>query len=93
VMSDDKMATNLQMVTLLFYQRGCDPLSVGISQLLRRTSSIRPSETVQKNYTNEETSPDLDEDNNAKSLKVSKAKRFKESWQETNSCLWLRPSV
>jgi hypothetical protein len=57
--------------------RGCDPpQAVGIPQLLRETSGIQPREKVQKDCTNEVTSPDPDEVNYARPLKVTKVKRF-----------------
>jgi hypothetical protein len=56
--------------------RGCDPQAVGISQLLKETSGIQPPETVQRDDTNEGTSPDLNGVNYARALKVTKAERF-----------------
>jgi hypothetical protein len=49
---------------------------VGIPQLLRRTSDIQPPKTVQKDYTNGGTSPDLNGVNYSRPLKVTKAERF-----------------
>jgi hypothetical protein len=49
---------------------------VGIPQLLRETSGIQPHETVQKDCTNEGTSPDPDGVNYARPLQVTKAERF-----------------
>jgi hypothetical protein len=53
---------------------------VSIPQLLRRASDIQPPETVQKDYTNEETSPGPDGVNYAICLKATKAERFKKKW-------------
>jgi hypothetical protein len=56
--------------------RGHDPQVVSIPQLLRETSGIQPPETVQKDCTNEETSPDPDGISYARPLKVTKAERL-----------------
>jgi hypothetical protein len=46
-------------------------------QLLRETMGIQPPGTVQKDCTNERTSPDLDGVNYTRPLKVTKAEIFK----------------
>jgi hypothetical protein len=56
--------------------RGHDSQSVRIPQLLRGTSGIQPLKTVQKDCTNEGTSPAPDGVNYARPLKVTKAERF-----------------
>jgi hypothetical protein len=49
---------------------------VSVPQLLRGTSGIKPPEIVQKDCTNEETSPDADGVSYARPLKVTEAERF-----------------
>jgi hypothetical protein len=71
----------------------------------RNCSELFKRATVQKGYTNEGTSPDLDGVNYARPLKVTIAERFLKGsytcalifkpsrlWQRANSCLWPRPS-
>jgi hypothetical protein len=49
---------------------------VSILQLLRGTTGVQPSKTVQKDCTNERISLDPDGVNYARPLKVTKAERF-----------------
>jgi hypothetical protein len=56
--------------------RGDHPQAVSVPQLLRETSGIQPHKIVQKDCTNEGTSPDADGVNYASPLKVTKAERF-----------------
>jgi hypothetical protein len=49
---------------------------VSIPQLLRGTSGVQSPKTVQKDYANEGTSPDLNGINYIRALKENKAKRF-----------------
>jgi hypothetical protein len=63
---------NLQRNSL----RGCHSQVVSIPQLLRETSGIQPHEIVQKDCTDEGTSPAADGVSYARSVKVTKAKRF-----------------
>jgi hypothetical protein len=56
--------------------RGHNPRTVSIPQLLRETIGIQPHEIVQKDCTNEETSPNPNGVNYPRPLKVSKAERF-----------------
>jgi hypothetical protein len=56
--------------------RGRDPQAISVFQLLRRTSGVQPPETVEKDYTNEGTSPDPNGVNYAKTLQVTKANGF-----------------
>jgi hypothetical protein len=49
---------------------------VSIPQLLREISGVQPHETVQKDRTNERTSPDAGGISYARPLKVAKAERF-----------------
>jgi hypothetical protein len=49
---------------------------VGLLQLLRGTGGVLPPKLVQKEYTNEVTSPDPDGVNYARLLRITKAKRF-----------------
>jgi hypothetical protein len=56
--------------------RGHSYQVVSIPQLLEGTSGIQPPKIVQKDCTNEGTSPDPDGVNYAKPLKVTKIERF-----------------
>jgi hypothetical protein len=71
-----KLAESLETTVYRNSLRGRDPQVVSVLQLLRGTSSTEPCETVQKDCTNEGTSPDPDRVNYARPLKVTKTERF-----------------
>jgi hypothetical protein len=56
--------------------RGHDPQAVSVPQLLRGTSGTQLPEMVQKDCTNEGSSPDTNGVNYARPLKITKAERF-----------------
>jgi hypothetical protein len=71
-----KLAESSEMTVQRNSLKECNTQVVGIPQLLRGTSGFQPPKTVQKDYTNEGSCPDLHGVNYARPLKVTKAKRF-----------------
>jgi hypothetical protein len=71
----DKTAKLAKMTVQRNSLRGCDPLVVGVPNFLEKTS-VRPPHTIQKDYKNGGTSPDLDGVNYVRSLKGPRSRDF-----------------
>jgi hypothetical protein len=72
----DKLTKSSETTVQTNGLKECNSLqAVRVPQLLRETSGIQPPVTARKDYTNEGTSPDPDGVNDARPLKVIKAKR------------------